>query len=156
MTLTGRTILSLAVTTGLVGGALAAPASQGGRKFTTNLTGEAEVTAAGVPNQGDLSATRTATITVNPGQSRVCWEITTGDDFTAGTTSIVGAHIHVGASTTTGPVVVPLTATIDGTTTGCADVTRELADAIRKTPENYYVNVHTNLFPAGAIRGQLG
>lgn len=156
MTPKKTTILSLAVATGMVGAALAAPASEGGRKFSTNLTGEAEVTAAGVPNQGDLAATGTATITVNPGQSRVCWEITTGDDFTAGTTSIVGAHIHVGASTTTGPVVVPLTATIDGTTTGCADVTRQLADAIRKTPENYYVNVHTNLFPAGAIRGQLG
>ena len=156
MTPKGTTILSLALATGLVGAALAAPASEGGRKFTTNLTGEAEVTAAGVPNQGDLAATGTATITVNPGQSRVCWEITTGDDFTQGTTSIVGAHIHVGASTTTGPVVVPLTAIIDGTTTGCADVTRQLADAIRKTPANYYVNVHTNLFPAGAIRGQLG
>ena len=156
MTPKKTTILSLAVATGMVSTAFAAPASEGGRKFSTNLTGEAEVTAAGVPNQGDLAATGAATITVNPGQSRVCWEITTGDDFTAGTTSIVGAHIHVGASTTTGPVVVPLTATIDGTTTGCADVTRQLADAIRKTPENYYINVHTNLFPAGAIRGQLG
>lgn len=149
------TFLSLAAAMGLISAAFAAPVSEGGRKFSTDLTGEAEVTSAGVPNQGDLTATGTARIIVNPGQSRVCWEITTGDDFTAGTTLIVGAHIHVGASTTTGPVVVPLTATIDGTSTGCANVTRELADAIRKTPENYYVNVHTNLFPAGAIRGQL-
>ena len=156
MTPTWTTFLSLAAATGLIGAAFAAPVFEGGRKFSTDLTGEAEVTAAGVPNQGDLTATGNARIIVNPGQSRVCWEITTGDDFTAGTTSIVGAHIHVGASTTTGPVVVPLTASIDGTTTGCADVSRVLADAIRKTPENYYVNVHTNLFPAGAIRGQLG
>lgn len=149
------TFLSLAAAMGLISAAFAAPVSEGGRKFSTDLTGEAEVTSAGVPNQGDLTATGSARVIVNPGQSRVCWEITTGDDFTAGTTLIVGAHIHVGASTTTGPVVVPLTATIDGTSTGCANVTRELADAIRKTPENYYVNVHTNLFPAGAIRGQL-
>lgn len=156
MTSRMTTFLSLAAATGMIGAAFAAPVSEGGRKFSTELRGEAEVTSAGVPNQGDLTATGTAKIIVNPGQSRVCWEITTGDDFAAGTTSIVGAHIHVGASTTTGSVVVPLTATIDGTSTGCVDVTRELADAIRKTPENYYVNVHTNLFPAGAIRGQLG
>ena len=156
MTPKGKLLLSIVAAGGAVGVALAAPASEGGRKFTTTLTGEAEVTAAGVPNQGDLGATGTATITVNPGQQRVCWDITTGDDFAAGTTAIVGAHIHVAPATTTGPIVVPLTAVIDGTSSGCASVSRQLADAIRKAPQTYYVSVHTNLFAAGAIRGQLG
>lgn len=156
MTPKGKLTLSIVATASLVGVALAAPVAEGGRKFSTELTGEAEVTSAGVPNQGDLGATGTAMITVNPGQQRVCWEITTGDDFAAGTTAIVGAHIHVAPATTTGPVVVPLSAVIDGTSTGCANVSRQLADAIRKAPQTYYVNVHTNLYPAGAIRGQLG
>ena len=43
--------------------AVAQNVSQGGRKFTTELTGEAEVTAAGVPNQGDLDGTGSASIT---------------------------------------------------------------------------------------------
>lgn len=135
--------------------AIAGPGEVGGRKFTVALTGEAEVTNAGVPNQGDLGATGTATITVNPGKRQVCWKITTGN-FAAGTTSIVGAHIHSAPSTTNGPVVVPLTATLNGTSSGCTTVTRSLTDAIRKAPQAYYVNVHTNLFPNGAIRGQLG
>ena len=155
MSATAKLALSATACLAIIGAALANPVAEGGRKFTVELTGEAEVTAAGVPNQGDLAATGTARIIVNPGQSRVCWEITTGN-FTAGTTAIVGAHIHVAPSTTTGPVVVPLTATLNGTSAGCADVTRALADAIRKSPQNYYVNVHTNLFTPGAIRGQLG
>ena len=155
MTAKSKLALSLGACLAVMGAAAANPVLEGGKRFTIELTGEAEVTAAGVPNQGDLSATGTAHITINPGQSRVCWEITTGN-FTAGTTAIVGAHIHVAPATTTGPVVVPLTAALNGTASGCADVTRALADAIRKTPQNYYVNVHTNLFPPGAIRGQLG
>jgi len=135
--------------------AFAQPVLEGGKKFTTELTGEAEVSGAGVPNQGDLAATGTATIVINPGQERVCWEITTGN-FTAGTTTITGAHIHSAPAGLNGPIVVALSATLNGTSTGCANVTRSLADAIRKSPQAFYVNVHTNLFPAGAIRGQLG
>jgi hypothetical protein len=38
---------------------------------------------------------------------------------------------------------------------GCVDVDRDLLNAIRKRPEQYYVNVHTREFPEGAVRGQL-
>lgn len=147
---------SLAASAALIAtAAIAQPVLEGGKRFTTTLTGEAEVNAAGVPNQGDLAATGTAKITVNPGQERVCWEITTGN-FSAGTTTITGAHIHSAPAGQNGPIVVPLTATLNGTSTGCATVTRSIADAIRKAPQGYYVNVHTNLFGPGAIRGQLG
>ena len=148
--------LSFASSMALIAGtAVAEPVADGGKKFTTQLTGEAEVNSSGTPNQGDLAATGTARITVNPGQGRVCWEITT-DDFSAGTTAIVGAHIHSAEAGQNGPIVVNLTATLNGTTNGCTDVTRSLADSIRKAPQGFYVNVHTNLFTAGAIRGQLG
>jgi hypothetical protein len=52
--------------------------------------------------------------------------------------------------------VVPLAAPSAGHSQGCVDVDRSLADAIRKAPQGYYVNVHNSEFPAGAIRGQLG
>ena len=55
-----------------------------------------------------------------------------------------------------GPVVVGLTPPgADGTSSGCVQASSELIMAIMKNPENYYVNVHTSQFPAGAVRGQL-
>ena len=43
-----------------------------------------------------------------------------------------------------------------GDSEGCETVSRALADAIRKSPQSYYVNVHNATYPNGAIRGQLG
>ena len=130
--------------------AFAQPASQGGRKFTTELTGEAEVTAAGVPNQGDLDGTGTAELTVNVGQGRICYSIEV-----SGIAPAAAAHIHEAPATTTGPIVVPLEAPTDGSSSACATVDRELAKEILKSPADYYVNVHNADFPAGALRGQL-
>ena len=76
--------------------AFAQPASEGGRKFTTELTGEAEVTAAGVPNQGDLDGTGTAELTINVGQGRICYSIQV-----SGIAPAAAAHIHEAPATTT-------------------------------------------------------
>ena len=127
--------------------------SAGGRPFSTTLTGEAEVTAAGVPNQGDLDGEGTAHITLNQGQGEVCFEL----NVSGITLPASAAHIHVGPSTTTGPVVVGLAGPdANGTASGCVSADPELIKAIRQNPENYYVNVHNSDFPAGALRGQLG
>lgn len=151
MTPINSIFLSFAASAALIAtAAIAAPVSESGKRLTTALTGASEVP----PNTE--TATGTATIWVNAGQGRVCWEITTDGPFSAGTTGITGAHIHSGIAGANGGIVVHLTAALDNTTTGCADVTRSLADAIRKSPQAFYVNVHTNIFPGGAIRGQLG
>ena len=143
----GRRALAALTVLGAVAVAVATPAAAGGRPFTTTLTGEAEVTAAGVPNQGDLDGTGTASLTINPGRGEVCWTITVD-----GVEPITAAHIHVGDATVPGPVVVPLMPY----TGGCTDVDRELALAIMHDPAGYYVNVHNATYPAGALRGQLG
>lgn len=142
-----RRALAGLVVVAAVAVAAAAPAAAGGRPFTTDLTGEAEVTAAGVPNQGDLDGTGAASLTINPGRGEICWTITVD-----GVEPITAAHIHVGDATTAGPVVVPLSP-YEG---GCTDVDRDLARAILMDPDGYYVNVHNASFPAGALRGQLG
>lgn len=154
-----RTLISLPIALavvlaiGLVSTVKQATADNGGRPFTTELTGEAEVSPAGVPNQGDLDGIGTAAVTLNPGQEEVCWEI----EVSGVTLPATGAHIHVAPSTAPGPVVVPLSAPdANGVSTGCTAADRDLIKAIIKNPENYYVNVHNADYPAGAVRGQLG
>ena len=117
-----------------------------GVPFTVELTGEAEVTAGGVPNQGDLDASGTATLTINPGTGQVCWTIEVEGDIKP----ISAAHIHVGPTTAPGPIYIHLSPD-----TGCTVVSRELLLAIILDPSSYYVNVHNAEFPAGALRGQL-
>jgi CHRD domain len=150
-----RLLLSLAlaalVALALAGAASAARldvADHGGRTFSTELTGAAEVPGPGAPPP----ASGTATITVNPGQEEVCWVIEAeGIELPA-----TGAHIHEGAVDESGGVVVDLTPPDEeGFSSGCAEVSREVALDILKNPEDYYVNVHTTLLPDGAIRGQL-
>ena len=143
-------VLAAVVALVLAGAASAARldvADHGGRSFSTELTGAAEV-----PGPGDPKGSGTATITVNPGQEEVCWTIEAeGIQLPA-----TGAHIHEGAVGEAGDVVVPLTPPDEsGFSSGCAEVSREVALDILKNPENYYINVHTTDFPNGAIRGQL-
>lgn len=124
---------------------LAQPVAEGGRPFTVELTGAAEA-----PGPGDPDGSGTARITINPGQQRVCFEIsvTNVDDVTA-------AHIHEAPAGEPGPIVVPLfSGGLDEE--GCVeDLSRELLREIIRNPSDYYVNVHSADHPAGAVRGQL-
>ena len=143
-------VLAAVVALALAGAASAAKldvADHGGRPFSTELTGAAEV-----PGPGDPDGSGTATITVNPGQEEVCWTIE-AEGIQLPATS---AHIHIGAAGVAGDVVVTLTPPDEsGFSSGCAEVSREEALDILNNPENYYINVHTTDFPNGAIRGQL-
>lgn len=74
--------------------------------------------------------------------------------FTNLTGNIIGCHIHLGTSDTTGPVLIDLGAMITGSR----------IKGVFKTPPGFlaasffgelYVNVHTTGFPSGEIRGQL-
>jgi CHRD domain len=147
-----RRVLFLAATLGMVAMlALGAPAYGQGRPFSTTLTGAAEV-----PGPGDPNASGTAFITLNQGQGEVCFDLSWAEiDGT-----VTAAHIHVGSATVAGPVVVGLFAgSLSGTdsASGCVSgVSEELIKDIRQNPENYYVNIHSDMFPAGAVRGQLG
>jgi len=43
----------------------------------------------------------------------------------------------------------------EGSSSDCVDASDADLDAIIANPAGYYVNIHTEDFPAGAIRGQL-
>jgi hypothetical protein len=134
-------------------GALASEASaeDGGRPFTTVLTGAAEA-----PGPGDANGTGTASIELNQGQGRVCFALSWQD--VDGT--VFAGHIHVAPAGSPGPIVVPLfSGSFAGTdsVSGCVEnVNAGLIKAIRQDPAAYYVNIHsTPDFPGGALRGQL-
>ena len=73
--------------------------------------------------------------------------------MTANISNIEGAHIHDGAFGTNGPIVIDFPG-LSGQVSGLFDP--DLLDNIVADPQDYYVNIHTCEFPAGAIRGQLG
>ena len=120
---------------------------QGGRGFTTTLSGAAEV-----PGPGDPNGSGTARLTVNVGQAQVCFSLS----VTGIALPSTGAHIHVGEVDDFGAVVVGLTPPpASGTSSGCVDANKDVLKQIVSNAAGYYVNVHTTEFPAGAIRGQL-
>lgn len=137
--------LSFTASAALIAGSSIASDAQGGRKLQTTMTGAAER-----PGPGDPDGTGIATVTVNPGQNRVCFTLTATNIDPA-----TAAHVHIGAVDVAGPVVVGLAAPTGGTSSGCVAVTRSVALDILKDPGAYYVNVHNATFPAGAVRGQL-
>lgn len=141
------TILSVAAL-GLSSVALAtsATAGDGGRPITVEMTGAAER-----PGPGDPDGTGTAVFRVNPGQERVCYTLTVANIDPA-----TAAHVHIAPADAPGPVVIPLAAPTNGSSSGCADVDRSLALELIRNPGNYYVNVHNAAYPGGAVRGQLG
>lgn len=118
--------------------------------LTATLNGANEVNGAGVPNQGDADGTGTATISLNPTAGEVCYTITVANISTA-----TAAHIHDGPAGANGPVVVNFAPPASGTITGCTSADPDLVMDIAENPGEYYVNVHTGDFPAGAVRGQL-
>lgn len=123
--------------------------------LSAELLGGNEVSATGLANAGDPDGVGSATIKINKlnaSEARICFGITI-----AGVDKPILAHIHEGTAGINGPIVVGLIPPATGfnASSGCVNVPLALAVDIQTDPLNYYVNVHTEAFPAGAVRGQL-
>jgi hypothetical protein len=113
-----------------------------GKIFALDLKGTSEPNAKG-----------TAALRIRKDATLVCYRLH-AENVTLPTTA---AHIHRGAAAVNGPVVVPFTAPgANGNSSGCATASAALIDEILANPPGFYVNVHTQEHPAGAIRAQLG
>jgi len=101
---------------------------------------------------GDADGTGLATFIIGPARGQLCFAIVVNDILPA-----IATHIHVAPAGVAGPIVVPLTAPdANGVSAGCVGgIDQQLLRAIKSHPRQYYVNVHTTDFPAGAVRGQL-
>lgn len=123
--------------------------------FVAQLSAENEVP--GCPAGEESGASGVAVIQIDEATGEITYRVV-AFNLPGTIAGSPGAHIHVGAAGEMGPVVQPLDLTgletglvAAGTATNPA-----LAEAILADPANYYVNVHTTVCPAGAVRGQLG
>jgi hypothetical protein len=132
--------------------ALAQSRDPGSSPLFAVLLGGNEVSDDGQANVGDPDGVGSATVLFDG--TTLCFGLTV-NNLDAPT----AAHIHQARAGVNGPIVVPLTAPADGdpgASSGCIpDVDTNLVEEIFTHPEEFYVNVHTETFPAGAIRGQL-
>jgi hypothetical protein len=123
--------------------------------FRLTLTGDQEATATCAPPEvcGDPDAVAGMILIVNPARDSLCFLTRwTGIDGT-----VVAAHIHPAPVGVAGPVAVPLfSGSFDSTDMlrGCVSA-NGLADEILANPSGYYVNIHSTVYPAGAVRAQL-
>jgi len=119
------------------------------------LTGNDEAGTTPPTPPGDLTATGQALVTVNTATNEVC-----GNLSATNLAPFNGFHIHKGdEETRNGPIVVdwaPPTGSTAPFSKCVIASSAALAQDIATHPENYYVNVHTTAFPAGAISAQLG
>jgi CHRD domain-containing protein len=135
--------LGLMATLALAGTALAAETT-----LTATLAGVTEG-----ENPGDPDGSGTASIVIDPAAGTACWNLTAEN-----INPVTQSHIHIGAEGESGDIVVPLDVDgFTGSSEGCIEPMEDAAvlQQILDNPAGYYVNIHTEDFPAGAIRGQL-
>lgn len=111
-----------------------------------SLFGENEVghDGAGEGADGDFTAE------LNLAEGELCYLLEV-----EGLDEVAAAHLHQGGKDMNGSPVVTLEVASDGEDI-CTPVDPALLKKIAKSPDRYYVNVHTAAFPQGAVRGQLG
>jgi hypothetical protein len=140
-----------------------APASQAAfLTFNITATGMEEVTAGGVPNQGDLDGTALGTLTLDNGTGSGTTGFATFSLTLSNIdlTTLSGHHIHQAPATTTGSIVLdfgdPDTIRTGSSLSGTiSNLSATTITNIFANPSGFYYNVHNGAFPGGAVRDQL-
>lgn len=114
------------------------------RTYRVRLTGTAEIP------KGPVNGSGYAIIALHRG-SVVCWRFAHLHGFRNATV----AQIRVGPDGKAGHVLQPLSTGQRLRHRGCIQTSPAEVTAIERNPSNYYVDVHSRLYPDGAVRGQL-
>ena len=112
--------------------------------YRVTLTGRAEIP------RGAANGTGYAIIAIHSG-SIVCWRFAHLHGFLNASV----AQIHAGLRGRSGKILVPLSTGPRLHHRGCVKVGAAAVTAIERAPSDYYVNVHSQRYPSGAVRGQL-
>ena len=138
----------LALVAGLTLGAGAPAYAANSTGLVAYLAGTSELPS----GTGDPDATGVTLASIKAGSGTICYVIRVRD--VDGT--VDGAHLHAGRVGQEGPAVAHLDPpVVNGAVAACTWIGKKLAAKIRKSPQKYYVNVHSTAFPDGALRGQL-
>lgn len=163
----GTMVVAVLATAVAFAGTSLASASETVSTFTATLSGDEEV-----PEEGEVETTATgdATFELSADGTEMSYTVNV-----SGLVDVNMAHIHVAASGENGPVVVwlhpegPPPELLEGTTDGLLASGTFTADDLMEDLEggtledlvaemvagNTYVNAHTEVYPAGEIRGQI-
>jgi hypothetical protein len=116
-------------------------------EFDLDLSGEEEV-----PGPGDDEGEGWANLRLHEEHGLVCVDMeVSGINLPA-----TDAHIHKAAKGQSGPVVLALPIpNEEGDAYGCVKATSTQLTEMMNDPELFYVNVHSEDYPDGAVRGQL-
>jgi CHRD domain-containing protein len=133
------------------GGAGGRAAATSDKALFATLTGTAEIGNDGQRAAGDRDGKGAASVLVTA--SKVCFGIQV-----SGLDKPAAAHIHQARAGQNGAIVIPLKSPSvgnPGAVAGCVSASATLRGKLKSGPSGFYVNVHTQAFPSGAIRGQL-
>lgn len=130
------------------------PASAGTVTLNAVLNGGNECIGSGPPSclQGDTDGYGVASISL-PNSTTLCFSILVNKIDTP-----ISAHIHTGTATVNGAVALTLVAPTSGSpgaSSGCVATPAGFNGSLMNNPAGFYVNVHTEKFQAGALRGQV-
>ena len=125
------------------------PGDDEGGNLSAELSGANEVC------EGDTcggTGTGSADVEINSDQNELCYEIAL-----QGVEMVKAAHIHSGEEGMAGPILIDLKYAGDDTGgDACLDGIEESdLEDVSEEPANFYVNVHSERYPDGAVRGQL-
>lgn len=116
-------------------------------QLSAGLSGSAEVPGPGDDGSGSF----VGTLMIEESAGELCYELEVTDLSMAP----AAAHVHRGGEDEAGEVVIELAAPSDGRSEECVAVPAGDAAPLFEAPSSFYVNVHTDDYPDGAVRGQL-
>lgn len=123
---------------------IAPPAHAESKTYSAALAASEET-----PAPGPAGGTGAAKITIDMAAKSLCYDVSWSPEVGTPT----AGHIHRGPKGLNGPVVVQFD--LPAKPKACVTADSAILDQIAANPGGHYVNIHTDKYPAGAVRGQL-